>query len=233
MKKYFSICLFALGGLISNQILAQAVNPGDGVGNAKQETWSQNFLTVAGGFGNGNLLYVGLKALENAMPSSGDTQLINVGVSRSPLTFFKVEYRIKPKHSLGLNFAHSDFSIHGDVKDSFFYNDLGIPVQTNLNVHYLSTSCNLRYNYFFNPEAKVKCYIGASIGIRGNRISVSSNNPLFKKNIANVGLRLASVPSVGGDFTLGFRGNIYKSLMLFGEVGAAKALFQAGIACQF
>ena len=142
-------------------------------------------------------------------------------------------YRIKPKHSLGLNFAHSDFSLHGDVKDSIFYNDFGIPVQTNLNVHYLSTSCNLRYNYFFNPEAKVKCYIGASIGIRGNRISVSSNNPLFKKNIANVGLRLASVPSVGGDFTLGFRGNIYKSLMLFGELGAAKALFQAGIACQF
>ena len=99
MKKYFSILLFALGSLISNQLLAQAVNPGDGVGNAKQETGSQNFLTVAGGFGNGNLLYVGLKALENAMPSSGKAQLINAGVSRSPLTFFKVEYRIKPKHS--------------------------------------------------------------------------------------------------------------------------------------
>jgi hypothetical protein len=38
---------------------------------------------------------------------------------------------------------------------------------------------------------------------------------------------------VGGDLTLGFRGDIYKSLMLFGEVGAAKAIIQGGLAYRF
>jgi hypothetical protein len=41
------------------------------------------------------------------------------------------------------------------------------------------------------------------------------------------------MPSVGGDFTFGLRGDIYKSLMLFGEVGAAKAIIQGGLAYRF
>jgi hypothetical protein len=38
---------------------------------------------------------------------------------------------------------------------------------------------------------------------------------------------------VGGDVTFGIRGDIYKSLMLFGEVGAAKAIVQGGLAYRF
>jgi len=59
------------------------------------------------------------------------------------------------------------------------------------------------------------------------------NNPFFGKNINGLGLTLASVPSIGGDFTFGLRGDIYKSLMLFGEVGAAKAIIQGGLAYRF
>lgn len=193
----------------------------------------QNFLTVAYGFGRGNLIYAVLKSLESAIPTDPNAELINVNVSKSPISFFKVEYRLKPRHSLGLNIAHNTFSINGDVKDSFFYNDMGSIVQTSVGVKYSSTSCNIRYNYFFNPDDKLQCYIGVSMGIRGNNISVNSNNPFFRKNINGLGLTLASVPSVGGDFTFGIRGDIYKSLMLFCEVGAAKAIIQGGLAYRF
>jgi len=70
------------------------------------------------------------------------------------------------------------------------------------------------------------------MGIRGNSISVKSNNSL-SKTIIDLGFNLASMPSVGGDFTFGLRGDIYKSLMLFGEVGAAKAIIQGGLAYRF
>ena len=233
MKRFLILSLVmccSLGGLTLN---AQSTNQGDGATNAKVTSSDQNFLTVAYGLGKGNLLYWGLKTLEQAMPTDPDATLINAHVSKTPISFVKFEYRIKPKHSLGLNFAHNVFSVNGDLKDSFFYNDMGVRVQTTLGVNYTSTSCNIRYNYFFNPEDKVQCYIGASVGIRGNRISVTSNNQFFNKNINGLGLSLASVPTVGGDLTLGFRGDIYKSLMLFGEVGAAKAIIQGGLAYRF
>ena len=209
----------------------QSMNPLEN--QAEVAPHNQNFLTVAYGFGRGNLIYAVLKSLENAIPTDPNAELINVNVSKSPISFFKVEYRFKPKHSLGLNIAHNTFSINGDVKDSLFINDMGSIVQTSVGVKYSSTSCNIRYNYFFNPDDKLQCYIGVSMGIRGNNISVNSNNPFFGKNINGLGLTLASVPSIGGDFTFGLRGDIYKSLMLFGEVGAAKAIIQGGLAYRF
>ncbi|MDA0782932.1 MAG: hypothetical protein O2814_00135 [Bacteroidetes bacterium] len=206
----------------------QSVNPSENQTEVAPN--DQNFLTVAYGFGRGNLIYAVLKSLESAIPTDPNAELINVNVSKSPISFFKVEYRFNRKHSLGLNVAHNAFSINGDVRDSFFYNDMGSIVQTSVGVKYSSTSCNIRYNYFFNPDDKLQCYIGVSMGIRGNNISVNSNNPFFGKNINGLGLTLASVPSIGGDFTFGIRGDIYKSLMLFGEVGAAKAIIQGGLA---
>ncbi|NBV37259.1 MAG: hypothetical protein EBR94_08345, partial [Bacteroidetes bacterium] len=106
-----------MGGLTLN---AQSTNQGDGATNAKVTSSNQNFLTVAYGLGKGNLLYWGLKTLEQAMPTDPNATLINAQVSKTPISFVKFEYRIKPKHSLGLNFAHNVFSVNGDLKDSFF-----------------------------------------------------------------------------------------------------------------
>jgi hypothetical protein len=237
MKKILAIVLMCCVGFFCSAVNAQtshtdqSMNPLEN--QAEVAPHNQNFLTVAYGFGRGNLIYAVLKSLENAIPTDPNAELINVNVSKSPISFFKVEYRFKPKHSLGLNIAHNTFSINGDVKDSLFINDMGSIVQTSVGVKYSSTSCNIRYNYFFNPDDKLQCYIGVSMGIRGNNISVNSNNPFFGKNINGLGLTLASVPSIGGDFTFGLRGDIYKSLMLFGEVGAAKAIIQGGLAYRF
>ncbi len=237
MQKVFAIALICCVSFFCSTVKAQTNSTDQSVNPSENQTEvapnDQNFLTVAYGFGRGNLIYAVLKSLESAIPTDPNAELINVNVSKSPISFFKVEYRLKPRHSLGLNIAHNTFSINGDVKDSFFYNDMGSIVQTSVGVKYSSTSCNIRYNYFFNPDDKLQCYIGVSMGIRGNNISVNSNNPFFRKNINGLGLTLASVPSVGGDFTFGIRGDIYKSLMLFGEVGAAKAIIQGGLAYRF
>ena len=237
MQKVFAIALICCVSFFCSKVKAQTNSTDQSVNPSENQTEvapnDQNFLTVAYGFGRGNLIYAVLKSLESAIPTDPNAELINVNVSKSPISFFKVEYRLKPRHSLGLNIAHNTFSINGDVKDSFFYNDMGSIVQTSVGVKYSSTSCNIRYNYFFNPDDKLQCYIGVSMGIRGNNISVNSNNPFFRKNINGLGLTLASVPSVGGDFTFGIRGDIYKSLMLFGEVGAAKAIIQGGLAYRF
>lgn len=237
MQKVFAIALICSVSFFCSTVKAQTNSTDQSVNPSENQTEvapnDQNFLTVAYGFGRGNLIYAVLKSLESAIPTDPNAELINVNVSKSPIGFFKVEYRFNRKHSLGLNVAHNTFSINGDVRDSFFYNDMGSIVQTSVGVKYSSTSCNIRYNYFFNPDDKLQCYIGVSMGIRGNNISVNSNNPFFGKNINGLGLTLASVPSIGGDFTFGIRGDIYKSLMLFGEVGAAKAIIQGGLAYRF
>jgi hypothetical protein len=237
MKKILATTLMYCAGFFCSTANAQT-NPTDQSRNpsenqAQVAPLGQDFLTIAYGNGSGNLLYWGLKkTIEITIPANPDAQFVNVELSKSPIRFFKLEYRLKPNHSLGLNIAHNSIMLNGDLKDSFFYNDLGKLVQTTLGVKYSSTSCNVRYNYFFNPEDKIQCYIGVSMGIRGNSISVKSNNSL-SKTIIDLGFNLASMPSVGGDFTFGLRGDIYKSLMLFGEVGAAKAIIQGGLAYQF
>jgi hypothetical protein len=239
MQKIFAISLIAVGLSFCSKVKAQSNSmdplPNSGENKTQVAPIDNNFLTVAYGYGRGNLLYWGLKkTIEITIPANPDAQFVNVQMSKTPITFYKLEYRLKPKHSLGLNFAHNAFKFNGDLKDSFFYNDMGKLVQTTLGITYSSTSCNVRYNYFFNPDDKVQCYMGVSMGIRGNNISVKSNSKLIsKKNIDGLGINLASMPSIGGDFTLGFRGDIYKSLMLFGEVGAAKAIMQCGLAYRF
>jgi hypothetical protein len=237
MNKIFAIALMYCAGFFCSMVNAQTSPTDQSMNPSENQTQvaplGQDFLTIAYGNGSGNLLYWGLKkTIEITIPANPDAQFVNVELSKSPIRFFKLEYRLKPNHSLGLNIAHNSFMLNGDLKDSFFNNDLGKLVQTTLGVKYSSTSCNVRYNYFFNPEDKIQCYIGVSMGIRGNSISVKSNNSL-SKTIIDLGFNLASMPSVGGDFTFGLRGDIYKSLMLFGEVGAAKAIIQGGLAYRF
>lgn len=238
MQKVFAIAMICCAGLFFSTLKAQTNSTDQSINPAENQSQDfpgkQNSLTFAYGNGSGNLLYWGLKkTIEITIPANPDAQFIHVQLSKTPITFFKLEYRLKPKHSLGLNFAHNAFTLNGDLKDSFFYNDLGKLVQTTLGLKYSSTSCNVRYNYFFNPDDKVQCYMGVSMGIRGNNISIISNNTVLSKNIDGLGINLASMPSIGGDFTLGFRGDIYRSLMLFGEVGAAKAIIQGGLAYSF
>jgi hypothetical protein len=237
MQKVFAIALICCVSFFCSTVKAQTNSTDQYVNPPENQTEvapnDQNFLTVAYGFGRGNLIYAVLKSLESAIPTDPNAELINVNVSKSPISFFKVEYRLKPRHSLGLNIAHNTFSINGDVKDSFFYNDMGMIVQTTVGLKYNSTSCNVRYNYFFNPDDKVECYIGLSMGFRGNSVSMTTNNKFLNKNIDGLGTGLLSVPTMGGDVTFGIRGDIYKSLILFGEVGAAKAIIQGGLAYRF
>ena len=238
MQKVFAIALICCAGLFCSTVKAQTnstdkfINPAEN--QAQDVSGKQNSLTFAYGNGSGNLLYWGLKkTIEITIPANPDAQFVNVNLSKSPIRFFKVEYRIKPKHSLGLNIAHCSFLLDGVLRDSFFYNDMGMIVQTTVGLKYNSTSCNVRYNYFFNPDDKVECYIGLSMGFRGNSVSMTTNNKFLNKNIDGLGIGLLSVPTMGGDVTFGIRGDIYKSLMLFGEVGAAKAIVQGGLAYRF
>lgn len=98
---------------------------------------------------------------------------------------------------------------------------------------YRSRSFNLRYNYLFNTNESFQVYWGLGIGVRGNSVSLKTNNPELSKLIDIPNINVASVPVMGFESTLGFRGKIQEQLGWYAELGMAKALFQAGLSYRF
>lgn len=150
-----------------------------------------------------------------------------------PLFYIKYENQLGLRHLLGLNFANSGLTVGGLVRDSAFLNDLGILTETQLDLTYRSRSVNLRYNYLISKHESFQVYLGLGLGIRGNSLSIKTNNPNIKNQLLIPGLNLASMPSIGFESTLGFRGLITPQWGWYSEVGIAKSFFQGGLSYRF
>ena len=195
---------------------------------------AKNTFTV--GAGAVNLIYLVVNRLDNANVTTQNDSFVFSTITTNataPLFYLKYENKLGRRHALGLNFANSGFTVGGLVRDSFFLNDLGTLTQLNLKLNYKTTSLNVRYNYTFNPDAQVKIYWGLGMGLRTNKISISTNDSKLLNKFAIPGINVASVPTVGFESTLGFKGIIADHLGWYAEMGIAKSIFQGGISYSF
>ena len=194
---------------------------------------SQRKNAIFVGVGTGNVTYSLVKQADKFQDPNGGYFLSLSTHEVKPLYFIKYENQLGRRHTLGLNFANSGFVIGGVVRDSVFLNDLNVLTETELEVTYRSQSFNLRYNYLFNDDKYFQVYWGIGVGIRGNSISIKTNNPNFSKQLQIPGLNLGAVPTLGFESTLGFRGMITDQLGWYTEIGIAKAALQIGMAYRF
>jgi anti-sigma factor ChrR (cupin superfamily) len=71
------------------------------------------------------------------------------------------------------------------------------------------------------------------MGIRTNKVFISTNDSKLLNKFAIPGINVASVPTVGFESTLGFKGIIADHLGWYAELGIAKSVFQGGISYSF
>ncbi len=192
--------------------------------------------TIIVGAGAVNLMYILVNNLDNANVTTPSDSFVFSSITTNttaPLIYLKYENKLGRKHALGLNFANSGFTVGGLVRDSFFFNDMGTLTQLNLQGKDVTRSFNVRYNYTFNPDAQVQVYWGLGMGIRTNKVSISTNDTKLLNQFAIPGINVASVPTVGFESTLGFKGTIADQLGWYAEMGIAKSIFQGGISYSF
>jgi len=194
---------------------------------------AKNTLIV--GAGAVNFMYLLVNRLDNVSVTTSDSLVFSAITTNTtaPLYYLKYENKLGKRHSLGLNFANSGFTVGGLVRDSFFLNDLGTLTQLNIKFKYKTNSLNVRYNYTFNPDAQVKIYWGLGIGLRTNKVSITTNDSKLLNQFSIPGINIASVPTFGFESTLGFKGTIADQLGWYAEMGIAKSVFQGGISYSF
>ena len=235
MKKNFSTKTIALLSLMCVSILPMQhafgqSNDGSNEPKSLQDVPKNSIVLGAGGV---NFIYMAVKSLDKVNLTDTPFFANMTQSSVKQLWYLKYERQLAPRHTLGLNIAQAGFTVGGLVRDSFFFNDMGQILQLNASFEYTTTSFNLRYNYLFNPNSAVKVYWGAGIGLRTNSVKIEANNPKFSSALNLPGINIASIPTMGFESTLGFRGNITPQLGLYGEIGIAKSVFQGGLSYSF
>ena len=227
IKSITCLLLLAICQIAPSKAQANPIAP-----SARNEA-KNTFIVGAGAF---NLIYLVVNRLDNVDVTTQNDSFVFSTITTNttaPLYYLKYENKLGRKHTLGLNFANSGFTVGGLVRDSFFINDMGALTQLNLQLKYKTASLNVRYNYTFNPDAKVQIYWGMGMGIRTNKVFISTNDSKLLNKFAIPGINVASVPTVGFESTLGFKGIIADHLGWYAELGIAKSVFQGGISYSF
>lgn len=227
IKSMTCLLLVAVGNIAPSKAQTNPIAPSAGK-EAKN--------TIMVGAGAVNLMYMLVNRLDNANVTTQSDSFVFSAITTNttaPLFYLKYENKLGRRHTLGLNFANSGFTVGGLVRDSFFLNDLGNLTQLNLQLKYVTRSLNVRYNYTFNPDAQVQIYWGLGMGLRTNKVSISTNDSKLLNKFAIPGINVASVPTVGFESTLGFKGTIADQLGWYAEMGIAKSIFQGGISYSF
>jgi hypothetical protein len=226
IKSMTCLLLVAIGHIAPSKAQTSPIAPSSGK-EAKN--------TIIVGAGAVNLMYILVNNLDNANVTTPSDSFVFSTITTNttaPLFYLKYENKLGRKHALGLNFANSGFTVGGLVRDSFILQN-GNLTQLSLTLKYMTRSFNVRYNYTFNPDAQVKIYWGLGMGIRTNNISISTNDSKFLNQFNIPGINVASVPTVGFESTLGFKGTIADQLGWYAEMGIAKSVFQGGISYSF
>lgn len=131
----------------------------------------------------------------------------------------KAEFALSDRVGLGVNFAYT----HGNATyvtqdgeiDSIFYNT---------SVDYTSYSVLARLNFHFGrPEGIFDPYAGLGLGYRNARYDYTGGDP-DDQPVGFDGLF-----HLGMDLTIGTRVYLTENIGLYGEVGLAKSIMQAGL----
>jgi hypothetical protein len=226
IKSMTCLLLVAIGNIAPSKAQTSPIAPSAGK-EAKN--------TIIVGAGAVNLMYMLVNRLDNVNVTTPSDSVVFSSITTNttaPLIYLKYENKLGRKHALGLNFANSGFTVGGLVRDSFILQN-GNLTQLSLTLKYMTRSFNVRYNYTVNPDAQVQVYWGLGMGIRTNKVSISTNDTKLLNQFAIPGINVASVPTVGFESTLGFKGTIADQLGWYAELGIAKSIFQGGISYSF
>jgi hypothetical protein len=194
--------------------------------------FSAQRLYVSGGYGliNGNFIVA--SAIKESVAKGWD----NVSVVKRPTWFLRTEYAISPHWGLGINFASGGVGFNVSLDSLTSQN-----VQVSGNLSYTTWSALARVNYHIFNSNKLDIFIGTGIGYRGNRVRVTSNDPVKDRWNFPVDLGFVSkvipntigIPTLGADFTAGVRYFPHPAVAFYTEFGIAKSIIQGGVSFAF
>ncbi|MFH2143193.1 MAG: outer membrane beta-barrel protein [Bacteroidota bacterium] len=138
--------------------------------------------------------------------------------------FFKYEYAISEKMGIGVNFAYASASV--SYQDNSW-------VMTNGDVYkgtidWSTYSILARFNLHMGDHEVIDPYWGVGMGYRIANWEYADNDPSYVSSVS-----IGNFFPLGFETTFGCRFMFAKTFGLFGEVGIAKAIFQAGLVGSF
>lgn len=133
--------------------------------------------------------------------------------------YLKAEFPINDRVGFGLNFAYvvgnATYVEQDGQVDSIFYNT---------SVDYSSYSIIARVNFHFGAQdGRFDPYAGFGLGYRDATYKFTGGDPDDEPNEAG------AIFHLGMDFTIGTRFYLTENIGLYGEVGLAKSIMQAGV----
>lgn len=190
---------------------------------------------VNAGLGFVNLNSQAAKTIKNSIAANWKS----LAIDGKPIWFAKAEYAVSARSGVGLSFAHSGFDINGKL-DSIVRDNISVSGT----LQYRSWSLLGRYNFHVFPEKRFDLYGGVGIGLRANNFSLVDNDPnknwwnfpvdiSFLKKVIPANLTTLSVPTLGGEITLGMKYHILPPLAVYLEFGTAKSIVQGGAVLRF
>lgn len=184
------------------------------------------------GYGIINTNFILAPTLEKSLLNGWD----KVNFSKVPNIFIKGEYALSNHMGVGVNVATGGLIAHVSI-DSF--NNQNVRIAGDLT--YRSWSALARINYHALNSGKWDVYLGMGIGLRMNRVKVTSNDPItnrwnFPVNLGVIEKKIPnslSFPGIGADITMGVAYKFVPSVALYAEMGMAKSAVQAGLRVGF
>lgn len=134
----------------------------------------------------------------------------------------KVDYFLKDKLTLGVNFIYNSYSIKGQV-DSV--NTSGVVDSTyfiQVNMQRFRFHANVKYHFFVGE--KVDTYVGFGLGLNSRKYAIDSSYPNLDKQSL-----FATLVPVSARFDLGVRYFFTKNIGLNFEMGIGGPIMSAGL----
>lgn len=192
-------------------------------------------MYVTAGLGFINLNSAAANGIKNTIAPNWKS----VSVDGKSIWFAKAEYAVSAHSGVGVSFAHSGFDINASIDSLTKYN---VPVSGTLK--YRSWSLLGRYNFHLFTEKRFDLYGGIGLGFRANNFHLTDNDPnknwwnfpidlSFIKKVIPANITTLTIPTVGGEMTLGMRYHILPPLAVYLEFGTAKSIAQGGVVVRF
>lgn len=161
--------------------------------------------------------------------------------------FFKYEFAIKRRFSLGLNFSYHKMSSTDSYMYDINYDNYNGAFFVNIReiTEYKAFTISLKTNWHFAVGKHFEMFGGPGLGLNIKTSTHSSTPPVSGEYISNTdtkpgfdiypkkinGTAKETIPFI--DISLGARGYITKNIGIYVEIAAIKALVQTGIVVGF
>lgn len=138
----------------------------------------------------------------------------------------KVDYFLKDKLSLGVNFIYNSYSIKGQIDSVNTNNVVDSTYFIDVKMQRFRFHVNAKYHFYVGE--KMDTYVGFGIGTNSRKYSIDSSYPnLDDKSI------FATLIPVSSRFDIGARFFLIKNLALNVELGLGGPIISTGLSLKF